>query len=154
MTDKNGWIEQPGPGSRGYRGGFSEKLLEASFMSDRANASWLQDRSATGQGLWQLWCFQGLPDPGCRGCPRQRNPVKHDLSRPLRKAPELQAVLASSSALSDYQLISDFSSWLAKCLWRTQGERGEDCMRFHRDVFTVVFCKGSQGQLFCRAGQK
>ena len=39
----------------GYRGGFCEKLLEASSMSDRANAIWLQDGPATGQGstLWK-----------------------------------------------------------------------------------------------------
>ncbi|GAB0208288.1 hypothetical protein GRJ2_003294500 [Grus japonensis] len=35
---------------RGYRGGFCEKLLEASPVSDRANASRLQDGSAPGQG--------------------------------------------------------------------------------------------------------
>ena len=34
----------------GYRGGSCEKLLEASFMSNRANASQLQDRPTTGQG--------------------------------------------------------------------------------------------------------
>ncbi|KAK4818862.1 hypothetical protein QYF61_020081 [Mycteria americana] len=34
----------------GYRGGFYEKLLEASPMSDRANASWIQDRPAASQG--------------------------------------------------------------------------------------------------------
>ncbi|KAK4824797.1 hypothetical protein QYF61_019465 [Mycteria americana] len=34
----------------GYRGGFCEKLLEASPMSDRANAGWLQDGPTTGQG--------------------------------------------------------------------------------------------------------
>ncbi|KAK4827150.1 LOW QUALITY PROTEIN: hypothetical protein QYF61_015104 [Mycteria americana] len=40
-----------GFGSReGYRDGFCEKLLEASPMSDRANASHLQDRPAAGQG--------------------------------------------------------------------------------------------------------
>ncbi|GAB0192444.1 hypothetical protein GRJ2_001709700 [Grus japonensis] len=33
-----------------YRGGFCEKLLEASHVSDRANASQLQDRHAAGQG--------------------------------------------------------------------------------------------------------
>jgi len=32
-----------------YRGGFCEKLLEASPMSNRANASWLQDGPTTGQ---------------------------------------------------------------------------------------------------------
>ncbi|GAB0207175.1 mitochondrial enolase superfamily member 1 [Grus japonensis] len=35
---------------RGYRGGFCEKLLEASPVSDRANASRLQDGPAPGQG--------------------------------------------------------------------------------------------------------
>ena len=35
---------------RGYRGGFCEKLLEAPPVSDRANASRLQDGSAPGQG--------------------------------------------------------------------------------------------------------
>ncbi|GAB0179368.1 hypothetical protein GRJ2_000402100 [Grus japonensis] len=41
----------PGFGSgRGYRGGFCEKLLEASPVSDGANASRLQDGSAPGQG--------------------------------------------------------------------------------------------------------
>ena len=34
----------------GYRGGFCEKLLEASPMSDRANTSQLQDGPAAGQG--------------------------------------------------------------------------------------------------------
>ena len=34
----------------GYRGGFCEKLLEAPPVSDRANASRLQDGPATGQG--------------------------------------------------------------------------------------------------------
>ena len=34
----------------GYRGGFCEKLLESSPMSDRANASRLQDGPTTGQG--------------------------------------------------------------------------------------------------------
>ena len=34
----------------GYRGGFCEKLLEASPVSDRANASRLQDEPATSQG--------------------------------------------------------------------------------------------------------
>ncbi|GAB0209844.1 mitochondrial enolase superfamily member 1 [Grus japonensis] len=34
----------------GYRGGFCEKLLEASPVSDRANASRLQDGPAAGQG--------------------------------------------------------------------------------------------------------
>ena len=33
----------------GYRGGFCEKLLEASPMSNRASASWFQDGSAIGQ---------------------------------------------------------------------------------------------------------
>ncbi|KAJ7412423.1 hypothetical protein BTVI_46489 [Pitangus sulphuratus] len=33
-----------------YRGGFCEKLQEASPMSDRANASWLQDGPTLGQG--------------------------------------------------------------------------------------------------------
>jgi len=35
---------------RGYRVGFCEKLLEASPVSDRANASWPQDRPTAGQG--------------------------------------------------------------------------------------------------------
>jgi len=34
----------------GYRGGFCEKLLEASPVSDRASASQLQDGPAAGQG--------------------------------------------------------------------------------------------------------
>ena len=34
----------------GHRGGFCEKLLEASPMSDRANDSWLQDGPTAGQG--------------------------------------------------------------------------------------------------------
>ncbi|PKU45848.1 rna-directed dna polymerase from mobile element jockey-like [Limosa lapponica baueri] len=34
----------------GYRGGFCEKLLEASSMSDRVNARWLQNGPAAGQG--------------------------------------------------------------------------------------------------------
>ena len=34
----------------GYRCGFCEKLLEASPVSDRANASLLQDGPAAGQG--------------------------------------------------------------------------------------------------------
>jgi len=44
-----------------YRGGFCEKLQEASPMFDRASASWLSDGSAAGQGQahqqrWQcLW---------------------------------------------------------------------------------------------------
>jgi len=47
--------------ARGYRGGFCEKLLEASPMSDRANASRLQDGPAAGQGQanqrwWQRLC--------------------------------------------------------------------------------------------------
>jgi len=33
-----------------YGGGFCEKMLEALPMADRAKASWLQDRPATGQG--------------------------------------------------------------------------------------------------------
>ena len=37
----------------GYRGGFCEKLLEASPLSDRANASRLQDGHAAGQGRAQ-----------------------------------------------------------------------------------------------------
>ncbi|GAB0205916.1 hypothetical protein GRJ2_003057200 [Grus japonensis] len=37
--------QKPQPG---HRGGFCEKLLEASPMSDRANASWLQDRLTAG----------------------------------------------------------------------------------------------------------
>jgi len=40
-----------GLGSQGgYKGGLSEKLPEAAPMSDRANASWLQDGPAAGQG--------------------------------------------------------------------------------------------------------
>ena len=38
----------------GYRGGFCEKLLEASPRSDGANANWLQDGPAAGQG----WAHQ------------------------------------------------------------------------------------------------
>jgi len=34
----------------GYRGGFCEKLLDASPMSSGANARWLKDRPAAGQG--------------------------------------------------------------------------------------------------------
>lgn len=34
----------------GYGCVFSEELLEASLMSDRANAKWLQDRTPAGQG--------------------------------------------------------------------------------------------------------
>ena len=34
----------------GYMGGFCEKLLEASPVSDRANASRLQEGPAAGQG--------------------------------------------------------------------------------------------------------
>jgi len=34
----------------GYRGGFCEKLPEASPSFDRDNASWLQHRTAAGQG--------------------------------------------------------------------------------------------------------
>lgn len=34
----------------GYRGGFCEKLLKASIVSDEANASKLQDRPTAGQG--------------------------------------------------------------------------------------------------------
>ncbi|KAK4819036.1 hypothetical protein QYF61_024401 [Mycteria americana] len=34
----------------GYRGGFCEKLLEASPTSDKANASWFQDGPTAGQG--------------------------------------------------------------------------------------------------------
>ena len=34
----------------GYKGGFCAKLLEASPMFDRANASWLQDGHTAGQG--------------------------------------------------------------------------------------------------------
>ena len=37
-------------GGGGYRGGFCEKLLEVSLMSDRANASRLQDGPTAGQG--------------------------------------------------------------------------------------------------------
>lgn len=37
----------PGFGSQGfYRGGFSEKVPEASFMSSRENPCWLQDAHA------------------------------------------------------------------------------------------------------------
>ncbi|GAB0206293.1 hypothetical protein GRJ2_003094900 [Grus japonensis] len=41
----------------GYRGGFCEKLLEASPLSDRANASRLQDgpTAGQGQGTQQWW---------------------------------------------------------------------------------------------------
>ncbi|GAB0207190.1 hypothetical protein GRJ2_003184600 [Grus japonensis] len=46
-----GFAIKPSFGSgRGYRGGFCEKLLEASPVSDGANASRLQDGSAPGQG--------------------------------------------------------------------------------------------------------
>ena len=43
--------------ARGYRGGFCEKLWEASPMSDKASASRLKDRSAAakGQGNLQRW---------------------------------------------------------------------------------------------------
>ena len=34
----------------GYRGGFCEKLLGASHMSNRTNTSQLQDRPTAGQG--------------------------------------------------------------------------------------------------------
>lgn len=44
-----------GEGGAGYRSGFCERLLEALPVSDRANASWLQDRPITGQG----WVHQG-----------------------------------------------------------------------------------------------
>lgn len=37
-------------GLRGYRFGFSKKLPKASLVSERANASWLQDGYAAGQG--------------------------------------------------------------------------------------------------------
>ena len=37
-------------GGGGYRGGFCEKLLEASPMSDTVNASGFQDGLAAGQG--------------------------------------------------------------------------------------------------------
>jgi len=37
-------------GEGGYRGGFCEKLPEASPMSYRASASWIQDRPAAGRG--------------------------------------------------------------------------------------------------------
>jgi len=40
-----------GLASRGATGGgFCEKLLEASPVSDRASASWFHDRTAAGQG--------------------------------------------------------------------------------------------------------
>jgi len=42
--------EGKGVGVLGYRGGFCEKLLEASPTSDRTSASQLQDRPAAGQG--------------------------------------------------------------------------------------------------------
>ena len=45
-----GFVWQGFGSGRGYRGGFCEKLLEASPVSDRANASRLQDGSAPGQG--------------------------------------------------------------------------------------------------------
>ncbi|GAB0189933.1 hypothetical protein GRJ2_001458600 [Grus japonensis] len=45
-----GFVWQGFGSGRGYRGGFCEKLLEASPVSDRANASRLQDGSAAGQG--------------------------------------------------------------------------------------------------------
>lgn len=34
----------------GYKGGFCEELLEASPMSDRSSASWVQDGPAARQG--------------------------------------------------------------------------------------------------------
>lgn len=37
-------------GRDGYRGGLCEKLPGSSSMSDRVNASWLQDRPVPGQG--------------------------------------------------------------------------------------------------------
>lgn len=50
-------------GLRGYRFGFSKKLPKASLVSERANASWLQDGCAAGQGrahqvlaVHQGWC--------------------------------------------------------------------------------------------------
>ncbi|GAB0209804.1 mitochondrial enolase superfamily member 1 [Grus japonensis] len=45
-----GFVWQGFGSGRGYRGGFCEKLLEASPVSDGANASRLQDGSAPGQG--------------------------------------------------------------------------------------------------------
>ena len=45
-----------GFGGGGYRGGFCGKLLEASPMSDGANASRLQDGPTDGQGqAHQRW---------------------------------------------------------------------------------------------------
>lgn len=45
-----------GFGSGDYRGGFSDKLLEASPMSNAADASWLQGRLITGKGqVHQQW---------------------------------------------------------------------------------------------------
>lgn len=37
-------------GRRGYKSVFCEKMLEASPMSHKANARWLQDGATTGQG--------------------------------------------------------------------------------------------------------
>lgn len=85
--------------------------------------------------------FWDLPDPGCRGYPRQRSPIKHDLSRPLSQVPELQVTL-SSSALSGISSL-DFSPLLAKCLEQTQGQRGEGCIRFHREVFIEMKVSGT-----------
>ncbi|GAB0183220.1 hypothetical protein GRJ2_000787300 [Grus japonensis] len=45
-----GFVWQGFGSGKGYRGGFCEKLLEASPVPDRANASRLQDGSAPGQG--------------------------------------------------------------------------------------------------------
>lgn len=42
-------------GGGSYRGGSSEKQLKASPMSNRANASWLQDRQGTGQDHQWQW---------------------------------------------------------------------------------------------------
>jgi len=36
--------------AEGYRDGFCEKMLEAPPMYDKANATWLQDGLAAGQG--------------------------------------------------------------------------------------------------------
>jgi len=49
-----------GFGSRGgCRSGFSEKLPEASPVSDGASASWLQDRPTTGQSHQRQWSHLG-----------------------------------------------------------------------------------------------
>ncbi|TRZ07899.1 hypothetical protein HGM15179_019210 [Zosterops borbonicus] len=47
----DGWLgPQSGSLRHHYKSGFCEKLPEASPMPNRANASWLQERPATGQG--------------------------------------------------------------------------------------------------------